>query len=246
MTLSWHSPCERRSRFARMRQRGCAPSEGVRRGGRADPIEGPTALWWDARPVAVRPGSPEPDGSPAWARGRVLVPHVCAASLCAGLASSIWLRAPGLGVAVLALGYAVVSVLVGLSRLIWMVIALALVGWWWGSLRLDTADRSPLLDRAGEIVRVRAEVISPVRPGRWVSRAFVRVLAVSGQEVRGKAQLELPSDRAPPRRGTRMGRDRPPTGGPSTRAPTCNATACRSCSRRALSSSKASAEGSVV
>ena len=133
--------------------------------------------------VAVRPGSPEPGGSPAWARGRVLGSHVCAASLCAGLASSIWLRAPGLGVAVLALGYAV---FVGRSRLIWRAIALALVGWWWGSLRLDTADRSPLLDRTGEIVRVRAEVISPVRPGQWVSRAFVRVLVVSGQEVRDK------------------------------------------------------------
>ncbi|MCY4088430.1 MAG: hypothetical protein OXG37_16480 [Actinomycetia bacterium] len=206
--------------------------------------------------VAVRPGSPEPGGSPACARGRVLVPHVCAASLCAGLASSIWLRAPGLGVAVLALGYAVVSVLVGRSRLIWMAIALALVRWWWGSLRLDTADRSPLLDRAGEIVRVRAEVLSPVRPGRWVSCALVRVLAVSGQEVRGKAQLELPSDRASPRRGTVLqalvevrlpdGPRQAADGRPSTRAPTCNATVCRSCSRRALSSSTASAEGSAV
>ena len=51
-------------------------------------------------------------------------------------------------------------------------------------------------------MRVRAEVTSPVRPGQRVSRAFVRVLVVSGSDVRDEAQLEFPSGRASLRRGS--------------------------------------------
>lgn len=145
--------------------------------------------------------------SAAWLRphlaaGPVPVPHLLAVSLCAGLGVSLLLRVPGFEWAAAALGCAAFSLPAERWRLPCLAVGLLVAGMWWGSVRLEAADRSPLVDLVGQVVRVRAEVTSPVRPGLRVSRAFVQVLAVNDSGVRNTAQLEFPAGRVSPRRGS--------------------------------------------
>ncbi|HEY6960440.1 MAG TPA: ComEC/Rec2 family competence protein [Gaiellaceae bacterium] len=69
---------------------------------------------------------------------------------------------------------------------------LALVGaWWWGSLRLDSLDRSTLAARIGTAGRFLATTTADARRGRFDQRQFARV---RGERV----ELELALGRAPP------------------------------------------------
>jgi len=90
--------------------------------------------------------------------------QVSAASVCVGLAFANVARG---GFALLALGGSalVAAALVSAPvRIAWLAVAAVLCGWWWGSARLDTLDRSPLRPRIGTAERVRLVVTS--RPGK--------------------------------------------------------------------------------
>jgi competence protein ComEC len=126
-------------------------------------------------------------------------PQLLAASLCAGLTgANVWrLRsATLLFVFVVAIG---VALAVGdLARLGSLALALALVGWWWGSVRLDALDRSPLASHAGSATRTRLVVTAPARLGRYDISATASVVRFGTVVVREPVLFRVPRDRAPP------------------------------------------------
>ena len=73
-----------------------------------------------------------------------------------------------------------------------------LAGWAWGTARLDTLDRSPLLadvDRSG---RALIEITGEGRRGAFELRMPGRMHRFEGRPVGERVQLELPLGRAPP------------------------------------------------
>ena len=73
-----------------------------------------------------------------------------------------------------------------------------LLGWAWGTVRLDALDRSPLLadvDRSG---RALVEITGEPRTGAFELRIPGRIHRFEGRPVGERVQLELPLGRAPP------------------------------------------------
>jgi ComEC/Rec2-related protein len=103
-----------------------------------------------------------------------------------------------------AAGAVVVVALVAVARprlvLPW---ALALVGWWWGSERLDALGRSTLAGQVDTAGRALVELEEPPRTGRYTVRVRVLVLRWAGVRVHEPVLLELPGRRAPPQ-GARL------------------------------------------
>jgi competence protein ComEC len=87
-------------------------------------------------------------------------------------------------------------------RLGLLAVALTLVGWWWGSVRLDALDRSLLTSRLDTAARVRMTITGPARRGKYDVRAPAVVTRFAGQALREPVQLKLPLGRAPPQGAT--------------------------------------------
>ena len=123
-------------------------------------------------------------------------PHCLPASLCAGLAASNVVRVPSLFTALVAVGAAASAVLlVRESRLVAVLVALAALGLWWGSVRLQALDRSVLrahVGRSGEAVVVAT---GPARRGLFSLRVPARVERFRDQPVSEPVLLELPLGR---------------------------------------------------
>jgi competence protein ComEC len=133
-------------------------------------------------------------------RGR---PHVHAAALCAGIAAANAARVPTAPAVVAAFAAAVVAVtLEGDARLAAAAAAVALLGWSWGSARLETIDRSPLTHEIGTAGRVRAVVTAPARSSSYRLRVPVQVRVFGELSLSEPALLELPTGRAPPQGAT--------------------------------------------
>jgi competence protein ComEC len=77
-------------------------------------------------------------------------------------------------------------------------VALCVLGWTWGSARLDVLDRSALSDRIGTAERALAVVTGPVRTGRFGVRVPASIREWGGARVREATVLELPLGRSPP------------------------------------------------
>jgi competence protein ComEC len=126
-------------------------------------------------------------------------PQVLAAALCVGLAAA---NVDRLEVApFLALSALVASVAVFADeprRLGLLALSLALCGWWWGSARLNTIDRSPLRSELETAARARVIVTGAARRGRYDVR--VPAVAVRYRELglHEPVLLRLPLGRAPP------------------------------------------------
>jgi competence protein ComEC len=131
-------------------------------------------------------------------RWAVPPPHFLAACFCLGLAGSVAVRAEGTSAAVVAATAALLALALGPRRAIVLALALATTGWWWGSLRLDSLDRSLLARDTGRSALARVEVTGPARRGTFALRVPVRVLRFADAELGERAQLELPLRRAPP------------------------------------------------
>ncbi len=101
-------------------------------------------------------------------------------------------------VAAAGVGAAVVAVDGAGPRLVLLAILVALVGWWWGSARLDAIDRSPLLPKVGLAGRATVVVTAPVLEGRFGLRAQGEARTFRGAPVDEPVQLELPLGRSPP------------------------------------------------
>jgi len=125
-------------------------------------------------------------------------PHRYAAALCLGLAAATVVR----GSALVALGAAAVvtasAVAAADARPTALLVALVLIGWWWGSARLDALDRSELLARVDTAERTLLTVIAPPRRSRFALRVPAEVRRFGRLRFREAVLLELPLGRSPP------------------------------------------------
>jgi competence protein ComEC len=123
-------------------------------------------------------------------------PQLLAASLCAGLAAA---NAARLGVvtALVLVGAAVGA----LPRAPALAVVLFVFGWWWGSARLETLDRSVLGQHLGEAGRARVVVTGPARRGRFSIRVPGVVTRYAERPLNEPVLLDLAKERAPPQGG---------------------------------------------
>lgn len=129
---------------------------------------------------------------------RLVPAHVVAAALCVGLAAADLTRVESAAVAVPIACAAAVAAASPAARLVAGAVALALVGWWWASFRLDALDRSELaglVGRAGDAVAV---VTAEPRTGAFEIRVAGRLRSLDGQRFDEPVELELPLGRSPP------------------------------------------------
>ena len=98
---------------------------------------------------------------------RLLPAHILLASALAGLtvSSVVHIRGPLVLAPVVAAAGAVVLLLPATWRLAGAGVVFALAGWWWGGVRLDALDRSPLRAEVGRAGRALVEVTSEPRVG---------------------------------------------------------------------------------
>ena len=126
-------------------------------------------------------------------------PALLAGAVCTGLTLSVWLTLPAAlllpAVCILA-GGALVSR--DARRVALAGAALALVGLWWGALRIDALDRSALAGHIGERAAARVVVTGPVRRTPFALRAPAQVVRFGETRLRERVLLELPPERAPP------------------------------------------------
>ena len=117
--------------------------------------------------------------------------HALVGALCLGLAFANAARSTS----PLLLGTAAAA---ALRRGLFAAFALTLVGWWWGSIRLDSLDRSALSAQIGTAERARIVVTSDARRGRFDQRASGTVVRYGRLRPHEPVILRLPLERAPP------------------------------------------------
>jgi competence protein ComEC len=127
--------------------------------------------------------------------------HWLAASLCLGLAAANAARLVSPAVILCAVLLASASAAVEQARLALLLTALGLAGLWWGSVRLNALDRSPLLGRVGRAELARVVVTGPPRHGRFEVRVPARVTRFGLLSPAEPVLLELPLGRSPPQGG---------------------------------------------
>jgi ComEC/Rec2-related protein len=128
-------------------------------------------------------------------------PHCLAGAACAGLAASDAVRCAAPSVAAFAIAFAIVGAVEQASafaRLALVACALALAGWWWGSVRLDALDASTLTREVGRAETGVVVVTGPARRGRFELRLPAHVRRFGRLRPREAVLLELPLGRAPP------------------------------------------------
>ncbi len=128
----------------------------------------------------------------------VRAPHLLTGSLCVGLGVALVVRVGGAAAVVAALAVLCAPFLRGARRLAALVLGLALVGVWWGSIRLNELDHSALAARIGDAGLAQVEVTGPARAGKFAVRVPVHVRRFDRAEFDEPARLELPLGRAPP------------------------------------------------
>jgi competence protein ComEC len=126
-------------------------------------------------------------------------PQVLAASLSLGLATANVARVNGLAALVVAalLGSAALGA-IGLRRLVLLATALAVLGWCWGSSRLDALDRSPLGSQLDTADRAKLVVTGPAHAGRFEIRVPATATRFGRIALHEAVLLKLPLGRAPP------------------------------------------------
>ncbi len=125
--------------------------------------------------------------------------HILAGALALGLALANVGRLGGILLVICAgVGAAVVAIDASGPRLALLAILVALVGWWWGSARLDAIDHSPLLPKVGLAGRATVVVTGPVVEGQFGLRAPGQARTLRGAPLDEPVQLELPLGRSPP------------------------------------------------
>jgi competence protein ComEC len=125
-------------------------------------------------------------------------PHAYAAALCLGLGGANLVRGPtvvALGAVAVTAAFAVVR---EPARAALLFLALALLGWCWGSARLVALDRSVLLTRVDTSEQSVLEVTGPTRRSRFELRVPAKVRRFGRLRFREAVELELPLGRSPP------------------------------------------------
>jgi competence protein ComEC len=131
--------------------------------------------------------------------------HCLVAALCSGLAAANVIRVRGLWVVVAGGLLLVVGAACDRGAVALALSAAALVLWalWWGNVRLDALDRSPLRREIGRAGGALVEVTGPARQGRFALHVPARVLSFKGVHVTEPVLLDLPLGRSPPQ-GARL------------------------------------------
>ncbi len=124
-------------------------------------------------------------------------PTLLVVSFCVGLAFANVAGAPAVVIAAIVIG-ATAAVASSRARVPACAVALALVGWWWGSARLEAFDRSVLQPELGRSAPLTATVTGPVRRTRFALRVPAEVRQFGGRSMRERVLLELPLGRSPP------------------------------------------------
>jgi competence protein ComEC len=125
-------------------------------------------------------------------------PHLLVGGLCAGIAAANGIRGPEIVVGV-AVAVALASlVAAGACRVALLALALVLVGWWWGSARLDAIDASWLVQEVGRSSRAQVVVTGPARRGLFDVRVPAQVRRFGRDRLYEPVLLKLPPGRAPP------------------------------------------------
>jgi competence protein ComEC len=124
--------------------------------------------------------------------------HLLLAALCSGVAAANLARSHSNLPAGLAVGSSLVAAFVpGGQRLVLVALALAMLGWWWGSARLDAIDRSPLSKLIGTSETARVIVTAPPRRSSFSLRIQAEVERWGRIRISEPVLLELPVGRAP-------------------------------------------------
>jgi competence protein ComEC len=124
--------------------------------------------------------------------------HVLLGALCAGIAASNAVRADSDLVAAIALAFASIAVGTPRARIPLLIASLLLGGWWWGSVRLGSIDRSPLASEIGSTSTARVVVTGPARRSRYTVRVPARIERFADRPISEPVLLELPVGRSPP------------------------------------------------
>jgi competence protein ComEC len=126
-------------------------------------------------------------------------PHSLLATLCLGIALANGVRLSTL----VAVGCCLALALAAAPTRAFALLAcgLAVLGWWWGSGRLDRLDHSALRPQIGRAERALVVITAAPRRGRFDLKMPVRVRRFGTLVADEPAQLELPLGRAPPRGG---------------------------------------------
>jgi competence protein ComEC len=128
----------------------------------------------------------------------VRAPYVLAVSLCCGLSAATLVRA--------AVVPAVVVLAIAASFRAPLVVgacALAVAGWWWGTERMQSLDRSVLRSSIGTAERAVVELEEPPRSGRFETRVRALVVRWGSERPHEPVLLELPAGHVPPQ-GARL------------------------------------------
>jgi ComEC/Rec2-related protein len=122
-------------------------------------------------------------------------PHAFVTALCLGIALANAARAPALLTLALAAGVGAAGVR---HDVVAAACALALCGWWWGTVRLDRLDASRLRAEIGTSERALVVVTGPPRRGRFDQKLQIDVRRYGRVAIHEPAELELPLGRSPP------------------------------------------------
>ncbi len=126
-------------------------------------------------------------------------PTLLILAACVGMAFALVARAPAaILVAVVGSAVATVAAAPGRTRLLAWSVVLVLAGWWWGSARLDTFDRSLLEHELGRSAPVQAVVTGPARRTEFALRVPAETRRFGAERVRERVLLQLPVGRSPP------------------------------------------------
>jgi competence protein ComEC len=127
------------------------------------------------------------------------IPHLLAGAVCVGIAAANAVRLSAFLVAGVAVAAGFAAVVVGgAQRVALLVLALALAGWWWGSVRLDALDASELRNEIGRTGRARVVVTGPAQRSQFELRVPAQVKRFRFEELKESVLLKLPPGRAPP------------------------------------------------
>jgi competence protein ComEC len=127
--------------------------------------------------------------------------HVHLAALCLGVAAANLARST---FPTLAVGIGLVALVVACEpgARAWLLPAvLILTGWWWGSARLNSLDRSVLRAHIDTAERSLLAVTGPARRTRFELRVPAEIRRFGRLRFRESVLLELPLGRAPPQGG---------------------------------------------
>jgi competence protein ComEC len=126
-------------------------------------------------------------------------PHVFVFAACVGLGAADLARVrPPAALALAAVATAAAFAPGARLGLPAVVLAVGLLGWAWGSARLDVVDRSALAARIGTAERARAVVTGPPRSRRFDVRVPATIRQWGELRLSESALLKLPHGRAPP------------------------------------------------